>query len=86
MIHDLVPYDTQILVSSPDKTFVGPGHNSNIITDDAGNDWILYHAYWKGNNYDGRCLLLDRVHWDEDGWPIIGNGTPSLTSEAPVFN
>lgn len=85
MIHDLATYDTQILQSSEDKVFVGPGHNSNIITDDAGNDWILYHSYWKGNDYAGRCLLLDRVYWDEEGWPVIGNGTPSTSGEAPYF-
>ncbi|MBR4756590.1 MAG: family 43 glycosylhydrolase [Bacteroidales bacterium] len=86
MIHDLAYYETKIMQSSPDRTFVGTGHTSNIITDDAGNDWILYHAFWKEDEYTSRYLLLDRVHWDEDGWPIINDGTPSMVSEAPVFN
>ena len=26
------------------ESFVGTGHNSEIVTDEAGNDWVLYHA------------------------------------------
>ena len=85
MIHDLAYFDTKIMQGTEDKTFVGPGHNSNIITDDEGNDWILYHSFWKGNEYNGRALMLDRVYWDEEGWPIINDGKPSFTSPAPVF-
>ena len=65
--------------------FVGTGHNAEIVQDDAGNDWILYHAYVAGVDQD-RVFCLDRVYWDEVGWPyVLGNG-PSVKAEAPVFN
>lgn len=65
--------------------FVGTGHNSEIITDDKGNDWILYHAVDK-NNPKGRVLMLDQIHWS-DGWPYVINSTPSITKQdKPFFN
>ncbi|MBR4756416.1 MAG: family 43 glycosylhydrolase [Bacteroidales bacterium] len=78
-------YDEVILVRDPDKTFCGPGHDAEIMTDDKGQDWMAYHAYWKGNDYSGRCMNLDRVCWTKDGWPYFKDGAPSLSSEAPVF-
>lgn len=64
----------------------GPGHNSEIITDDAGQDWLLYHAYSSTTPGNGRVLMLDKITWSRDGWPSVGNGTPSDTEQdAPVF-
>ncbi len=64
----------------------GPGHNSEIITDDAGQDWLLYHAYSATTPNKGRVLMLDKITWSKDGWPSVGNGTPSVTEQdAPVF-
>ena len=77
-------YRYTILSSSPDATFRGPGHNSALIRDDAGNDWIYYHSYWSGNDYKGRCLLLDRVEW-KNGWPVIAGGQPSGEAAVPVI-
>ena len=66
--------------------FVGPGHNSEIITDDEGQDWILYHAYDLTQNESQRMLMIDRIRW-EDGWPVVEGGTPSTTEQpAPVFH
>ncbi len=57
----------------------------HIITDDNGVDWMLYHAYID-NGSSQRNLMLDRVKWDDAGWPIIGNGTPSYSMNiVPVF-
>ena len=70
--------------SSPDATFRGTGHNSALVRDDAGNDWLYYHSYWSGNDYKGRCLLMDRVEWKK-GWPVIVGGQPSKSSQAPVI-
>lgn len=65
--------------------FVSPGHCSEIITDDVGRDWLLYHAFVKGNP-GARNLMLDVIKW-EDGWPTIGDGHPTLESEiAPSFS
>lgn len=67
------------------EDFVGTGHNAEIVQDDAGNDWIIYHAYVAGVD-QGRVVCLDRLYWDEDGWPyVLGNG-PAVKAEAPVFN
>lgn len=63
--------------------FAGTGHNSEIVSDQEGNDWILYHAVDKQNPH-GRILMLDCISW-EDGWPGIRDNTPSLEAKAPVF-
>lgn len=64
-------------------SFVGTGHNSEIITDEAGNDWVFYHAV-NVNDPSGRVLMMDCVDW-KDNWPTVANDSPSLKSENPVF-
>lgn len=71
----------QVLTGSGE--FAGPGHNTEIMTDRDGVDWMLYHAYWV-NTPGNRTLMLDRVNW-EDGWPVVHNGTPSRGTAAPRF-
>lgn len=65
------------------EAFVGTGHNSEIVADDRGNDWILYHAVSRANP-TGRVLMMDQVRW-KDGWPEVEGATPSLEAEAPTF-
>jgi arabinan endo-1,5-alpha-L-arabinosidase len=73
-----------------DYGFAGPGHNAEIISDDEGTDWFLYHAIPKNNpllenGASRRPLMLDRLEWEND-WPVIKNQEPSLTSQTgPVF-
>ncbi len=64
--------------------FVGPGHNSEIVTDSEGNEFILYHSYNRMTPSKGRFLMLDRIFWSEDGWPLIKGDSPSSEAEAPV--
>ena len=78
-------YDEVILTKDPCDVFCGPGHNSGIVTDDKGHDWIAYHAYWESNGYKGRCMNLDRVYWTKDGWPYFKDGIPAASAEAPRF-
>lgn len=72
------------------EKIVGPGHNSNIVTDCNGQDWMLYHGidinHGKiANGTTRRMLLLDKVQW-KDGWPYISGNSPSLEKQAgPVF-
>lgn len=40
-----------------EDAFVGTGHNSEIVTDDRGNDWVLYHAVSR-EHPTGRVLKL----------------------------
>lgn len=72
----------EILIHKNDA-FVGNGHNSEIITDKAGNDWMFYHGV-DVKNPDGRVLLLDRIDW-VDGWPSVKTSSPSISSEVPVM-
>ena len=69
------------------ETFFGPGHNSIIIPDDAGTDWMIYHSYVKENGaVGGRLGMLDRIVWSADGWPTIRKCVPSKGDLLPVFN
>lgn len=65
--------------------WTAPGHNS-IVTDDAGQDWIVYHAIDADKRNGGRVMLLDKIVY-RDGWPYIETGTPSVTAQqAPVID
>jgi len=65
--------------------FIGNGHCSDIVTDDAGNDWILFHGWDAENPDNGRVLLLNQVKWDSSDWPYVENNSPALTAAIPVF-
>ncbi|HEY5934320.1 MAG TPA: family 43 glycosylhydrolase [Kofleriaceae bacterium] len=64
-----------------DATWVGPGHGSVVAV--GAKHYFVYHA-WRndgagGNDVPkGRQILVDEIVW-ADGWPRIGNGTPSDT-------
>jgi arabinan endo-1,5-alpha-L-arabinosidase len=64
--------------------FAGTGHNAEIVTDDEGSDWLLYHAYLKINPKQGRTLCMDKIVWT-DGWPAVKGLEPSSVAPAPVF-
>lgn len=83
---------TPFLYGDTNVGWVGPGHNAEIITDDEGRDFMLYHAVdlknpVLPNGATRRPLLMDEVHWDAtDGWPYIKGNVPSNTPQrAPVF-
>lgn len=78
-------YEHVIMRGDDAARFVGTGHNTQILTDDAGQDWMAYHSYWQENDYASRCLMMDRLLWTEDGWPYFEGGTPSTESELPVI-
>ncbi|WJH35955.1 family 43 glycosylhydrolase [Paenibacillus sp. CC-CFT747] len=61
------------------KPFTGPGHNA-VIRDDAGTDWLVYHAVDKAdpllpNGATRRPLMIDPLVW-KDGWPTVEALTP----------
>ncbi len=72
----------EVLIGKNAK-FVGTGHNSEIVQDKKGQDWIFYHAV-SVDNPEGRVLLMDKVTWEND-WPVVKGKSPSLESEKPVF-
>jgi arabinan endo-1,5-alpha-L-arabinosidase len=62
--------------------WVGAGHNG-VVTDFAGQDWVLYHAvdrtdpYYSRVGYTKRPALLDPLDW-QNGWPVVrGDAGPS---------
>lgn len=61
-----------------------PGHNA-IIVDDAGTEWIVYHAFDKSSP-GGRMLLIDPLTYT-NGWPAVTGRSPSegLQPNGPVF-
>jgi arabinan endo-1,5-alpha-L-arabinosidase len=68
------------------ETWIAPGHNS-VVTDDAGNDWIVYHAIGTEPKIkeQGRVMLIDRIVY-KDNWPSIEGSVPSTTPQVkPVI-
>lgn len=66
------------------EQWIAPGHNS-IVTDDASQDWIVYHAIDAKKPNEGRVMLMDKLVY-RDGWPQIKTGTPSVTAQqTPVL-
>ena len=63
-----------------DRDVVAPGHNS-ILKDDAGDYWIYYHAYSSLDNYATRHLFMDKIEWDEDGFPYVEGKQPTFEEE-----
>ena len=69
----------------------GPGHNGQIITDDRGDDWFIYHAIlysnpWLPGGATRRPMFLDRIEWI-NGWPVINKGMGPSTDlrQKPYF-
>ena len=68
--------------------WIAPGHNS-VVTDRAGNDWIVYHAVDvrqprvkpTDEINTRRVMLIDRIRW-RNGWPVI-DGPSQLPEAAP---
>lgn len=84
---DMINNAWELVLKGDGQKFFGPGHNSIIVQDDAGTDWMIYHSYVKENGeVGGRLGMLDRVLWTEDGWPYIKNCVPSTSDFLPVFN
>jgi arabinan endo-1,5-alpha-L-arabinosidase len=68
-----------IVLTPNGNRWVGTGHNA-VVTDLAGQDWIVYHAIDRGTPYldqpyaiNRRPMLIDRLDW-VDGWPAARNG------------
>ncbi|MDE6085667.1 MAG: family 43 glycosylhydrolase [Muribaculaceae bacterium] len=73
-----------LLMERSDKV-IGPGHNANFVTDDAGQSWMLYHGFDASDPGAGRKVYLDRIHWGADGWPYVENRQPSAKALKPVI-
>ncbi len=81
---------TLFLSGNREWGWVGPGHNAEIMTDDRGNDFFVYHSIEVKNpllpgGATRRPLLIDKIKWLNE-WPFIEGGKPSKTKQiAPYF-
>lgn len=65
------------VILNKNEKWIAPGHNS-VVTDDKGQEWIVYHAINSDTPNSGRIVLIDKITY-KDGWPVINSGTPSVT-------
>lgn len=79
---------TQVVAPNGNR-WVGTGHNA-VVTDNAGQDWFVYHAIPRDNPYlapgiSRRPMLVDRLDWI-GGWPTVraGLGASDTPTAAPV--
>ena len=87
---------TSFLKGDKNLGWVGPGHNGEIVQDDNGNYFILYHAIKVDNpllpgGATRRPLMLDEITW-VNGWPVVnydndnqGKPSPGI-KDSPYFN
>lgn len=73
------------LLMGRSKKVIGPGHNANFVTDDAGQHWMLYHGFDAAEPEAGRKVYLDRIVWDSDGWPRVEDDRPSEKACKPTI-
>ena len=67
---------------SEDKIIAGPGHNS-IYVDEAGEWWMYYHCYTNEDNFSARQLFMDKLIWEENGFPHVNRYVPSYGELLP---
>lgn len=78
------------LVIGDGDQYVGNGHNA-IVTDDNGDDWIVYHGInvddpYLPNGATRRPLMIDKIVWDSTGWPQVRGFMPStIETEGPYI-
>ncbi|MFJ3382975.1 MULTISPECIES: family 43 glycosylhydrolase [unclassified Curtobacterium] len=79
------------LLAQNGNRWVGTGHET-VVTDFAGQDWIVYHAvdrddpYYAGQpTYTKRPVLIDPLDW-QGGWPVVrgGAGPSDTVQPGPV--
>ena len=75
-----------LLSTAPGNELVfGPGHNGEIVTDKTGQDYMFYHCHYRSSAAmeETRTLFLQRLFWDDKGWPYFETGHPLLKDVAP---
>jgi len=89
--------DASVVLMSNGNRVTNPGHNA-VVTDDAGTDWLLYHANEGpqcNQSYCPRKLYLDRLFYNrsannsgpvsEDDWPWT-DGPSYHPMDAPILS
>jgi arabinan endo-1,5-alpha-L-arabinosidase len=79
------------VISMNGNRWVGTGHNA-VVTDLAGQDWLVYHAIDRSQPYlaepnpnriNRRPMLMDRLDWP-DGWPSVRAGRWASDTPQPA--
>lgn len=73
------PADLPTVIRTDPEHALGPGHAS-VVTDDAGQDWLVYHAWDTART--ARRLCLDRLDWTDAG--PVSRGPSHGELPAPV--
>lgn len=63
---------------------VGPGHVG--ILSDTDGDWLTTHAEWVRDRQGRTTVILQKLAWDEDGWPraVLDPGPWRIVSALPA--
>lgn len=73
-------------VVGPSEQVAGVGHNS-VIQDYNGDWWLVYHGFdINGERPNERVLFIDKLLWDENGYPYVENKVASYqkVKEGPL--
>ncbi len=74
------------VILKPNEYWDTCGQNC-IIKDTEENDWIIYHAvdpadcFIKGTTIFKRKMCMDRILYNQDGWPFIEGDSPSAVAQ-----
>ena len=72
------PYTKQSTpILQSDARFDGPGGQSIVTNSPIAPYLMFYHARLRSNTAAGRMLMMDKITWSADNWPIVNDGTPS---------
>ena len=72
-------YDLTDLLTKNSEV-IGPGHCSEIVQDNSGDYWFVYHGFDANDVDAGRQVFLSQVKWGSDGWPYIEGGHPVISN------
>ena len=72
-------------ILASNSRFRCPGHGS-VVSGPWGSRFFVYHAYSTTEPLlVGRQLLVDKLEWDQSGWPVLNGGHgPSLFGVSPL--
>ncbi|MEZ5274945.1 MAG: family 43 glycosylhydrolase [Opitutaceae bacterium] len=62
------PYNPVVHTWSRDEEIWSKGHGT-FFDDAAGNWYVIYHGYLRGQLAWGRHVVIETVEWTDDGWP-----------------
>jgi len=85
-LKEFQPIPGNHLILKPNEHWDTCGQNC-ILPDAEGNDWIIYHAvgpadrFIAGTTIFKRKTCMDRVFYNEEGWPYIDGNSPSYTKQ-----